>query len=262
MRSFKSQFIIVTSCKGGVGKSTVASNLALSLAKREKKVLLIDFDYGVRCLDLILGCEDEVIFDFSDLLAPNTSAEKVILHGVKTPTLDLCAAPHSSAFLSMKDSCSNAILTLIESQKYDYIIADNPAGQACFDIFPALSPKAIIVTSHPMTSLRAAELTSESLESVGIKQKMLVINNFDQASVLNRTRPGIIEIADRISIQLLGVIPFDPVLMQAQEHGILASEIGHSNASHAFSNIAARLIGENIPLMMGFKKCKRRRLLK
>lgn len=252
--------ILVTSCKGGVGKSTLSANLAMALAKRGKKVLLVDLDLSNRSLDLILGCEDSVLFDVCDVAAGRTSLEKAAICDPRCALLYFLAAP---AFYEEKMSIDD-FRPVIEGAKddFEFIVIDTPGtlGEAV-ELAAAVSDTALVVASHQPTSQRAAEKTDVMLEGLGVPERYLVINSFDADAVLSGSRPGIIEIIDKTKIQVIGVVPASRALALSQEKGLLSCEKKKLDTTVAFDNIARRVIGESVPLLSGVSGSRRRKLI-
>ncbi len=254
--------VIITSCKGGVGKSTVAANLGYSLAAGGKNVLLIDCDFGLRNLDMMLGVEDSVIYDLNDVILKRVSAEDAMLRDRRCNRLRFIASPFGKSEPNPEDFAP-VLCGLKDKGDFDYIILDSPGkldigfltGSGCID-------SAIIVASHQPVSIRAAERTGDMLQSEGIVEQYLIINSFDTVGAANGTRPGINEIIDKSYIRLLGVVPYEVGLMVASEKGELASEVKHSAAAIAFDNIAMRMSGESVPVFDNIKELSSKKILK
>jgi len=251
--------LMVTSCKGGIGKSTVAANLGATLASKGHKVLLIDCDFGSRCLDLILGCEDEIVYDMGDVIADAENADKAIFRFPEEPRLMFCAAPAALADVSA-EVLAAAIDALITAAAPDFAILDTAGGLS----IPLSLPSdridlAMIVASHQPVSLRAAEKTATLLSANGIAELKLVVNSFDFNAAKDGRRAGILEMIDRSHIPLLGIVPHDGELAHAQERGLRITQLGRNLLSApAFANIADRLLGEQVPILRGLRYFNRR----
>lgn len=255
--------IMVTSCKGGVGKSTVSANLAGAFAKRQKKVLLIDLDLGMRCLDLILGCENKAVYDISDAVCDGIPFDKVTVQA--SEGIDFCAAPYRSG-VSIDAARFKMIIDGVKnSGKYDYMIIDTPGdiGEP-FELAAAVCDAALIIASHAPSTIRAAEHTGRELERRGTGNVRLIVNNFDTSDtrgISSGERPGLIDIIDRTYLRLLGVIPYDAAFARLQERGLLADRAVCRNVTAAFDNIARRIEGEQVVIFERFKKISRRKLM-
>lgn len=270
------QTYIVTSCKGGIGKSTVAANLAASLAFEGHRTLIIDCDFSNRSLDLILGCEDRVIYDISDVVAGRVTPDRAVICGDRCDELFFIPAPLVSGGTFDSEIFSAAVDRAADSVNAEFVIIDTPG--ASDGILPVIAPAAdgaIIVASHQPTSVRGAEKMGYILDGLGVDKQYLVINMFDVDSVLSGERAGINELIDKTHITLLGVIPESRALASEQEKGRLAVD-GKPDKRHpevrrvrrdcrevarAFRETAGRLMSERVPLMAGMPEKKRRRLL-
>ena len=251
--------LMVTSCKGGIGKSTVAANLGATLAAKGHRVLLIDCDFGSRCLDLILGCENEIVYDMGDVIADGANADKAIFRFPEEPHLMFCAAPAALTDVSAEELAA-AIDALITAANPDFAILDTAGGLS----IPLSLPHdridlGLIVASHQPVSLRAAEKTAMLLAGNGISELKLIVNSFDFSAAKDGRRAGILEMIDRSHIPLLGIVPHDGELAHAQERGIRITQLSKNLLSApAFVNIADRLLGEQAPIFRGLRYFSRR----
>ena len=250
------EYIIVTSRKGGVGKSTLSAQAGSALAQLQNDagVMLVDCDFGVRCLDILCGVSDKVLFDLGDVTAKRTTADKAAVS--VRENLSLIASPVSE--IPTAEQLTETFAELGKS--YAKVILDTPrdslkaVAQAAKAAAGKYGRVRAIVVMHPHDmALRAAEITGRELEELGIAEKHLVINSFDADAVKKGTRPGIVELIDRASIPLIGVIPYDSDITSAQNDGRLIDSLRSKNAVQAYLNTAKRLNGENIPLFTGFK---------
>ncbi|MBQ4561888.1 MAG: AAA family ATPase [Clostridia bacterium] len=259
----KTNIVMITSCKGGVGKTTVCANLAVTLAKLGKKVLMLDCDFGMRCLDLVCGLEDKCMYDLCDVIVRHISYDKAIIRDERSDNLYFLAAPYKyenditvSDFKKFTDGVSEAL-------ELDYILIDTHGGNGPeIELGAAVSDMALIVATHQSAALRAAEQTNHRLCELGVSNTRLVINCFDERRVKKGELPGIIDIIDKTYVKLIGVIPTDHIFVIAQRSGKLVDSFGITNTVRAFFNIALRIEGMSVPLMHDFKKINRRILLK
>lgn len=257
-----SKVITVTSLKGGVGKSTITANLAFTLAQTGKRILAIDCDFNIRNLDLIMGLEDRVVYDFGDAIKGTVSPEKTIIPDPRCQSLFLCAAPYSDFEIPSKSKFDSLLSYFSESGNYDYIIIDSPGDSyPVLSLASSISDITIIVTTHNPASLRAAERTGSLVREFGTSACNLVINNFSYDETHLGYRPGILSIIDRAGISLLGIIPYNEAIQRYQEEGILIGQTDLTECKSAFSNIAARICGNEVPLFNGFSAAIKKRYI-
>lgn len=248
--------IILTSFKGGVGKSTITANLAMTLALAGKRVLAIDCDFNMRCLDLIMGMENRVIYDISDVILRSVAVERAILQDTRSPNLFFLAAPYSDPGTITADAFCRMVHKIGLSMGLDYILIDTPGDNGGpLRLAASAADRALVIATHQPASIRAAEKTAIQLHDLGVQHRRLIINNFDFSAVKRGQRPGIIDIIDRTCVQLIGVIPFDYRMMQLQENGDLVDSLHSCDTVTAFQNISKRIMHPNtqLPLFTGFR---------
>ncbi|MCL2212424.1 MAG: AAA family ATPase [Oscillospiraceae bacterium] len=254
----KSKVIMVCSWKGGVGKSTVAANLALALAKMNKRVLICDCDFKMRCLDLIMGHQDDMMFNMADVIAGSVGLSKAIVHDSRGKNFWLCGAPSGDVEIDTEDF-RKFIAAATDLLATDYIILDTAGTNTeSFHMAASVADIALIVANHSPTSIRAAEATAAALGD-SKAEPLLVINGFDTnniAALASGKRSGVIDIIEQTSIRLIGVVPHSYGLQLAQEKGKLYNEVD-GDIKCAMSNIAKRIEGIHVPLFQGFRQRKK-----
>ena len=171
--------IMVTSCKGGVGKSTVSANLGIRLALDGWRTLIIDCDFGVRSLDLIMGLEDEVVFDITDIILHGISPEKALIRDSRSENLFFCSAPYSYNNELEPEPFRTAVRDIGGKMNLDYIIIDTPGDTGSpFRLAASAADTALVVSTYQPASIRAAERTGILLNELGVQSKYLIINCF------------------------------------------------------------------------------------
>lgn len=239
------QIITVISGKGGVGKSTFCVNTALALSKKNKKVLLIDGDISLRSLDLLLGVDEMVLYDWSDVLANRCSKDKAVLF--YNDNIHLLPAP-----LEHPDKLSvDSFKTLLSqySDNYDYIFIDSPAGVGELPlIYAQCADRCIVIATPDNISARSAYIAGTELIKADISEEKirLVINRFDEKAVKMGKLLNIDEVIDITYLQLIGVVPEEKMLTHVSVSGKELSQ--RTKAKVAFNNIADRITGKEIPL--------------
>lgn len=237
----------VLSGKGGVGKSTFCVNIAFALCEKGKKVLLIDGDAGLRSLDLLLGVDEMVLYDWADILNERCDSSKARLF--YDDNLQLLPAPIEYPEALTKEDFESIINSYRE--EYDYIFIDSPAGVGGLTkIYTECAQECIFVATADSVSARSVYIASEELIKNGIKEEKmrLVINRFDKKAVKQGKLLNIDDMIDRTYLLLLGIVPEDRNLMYASVTEKALSE--YSDTKIAFKNIADRISGKEIPLYL------------
>lgn len=236
---------VVTSGKGGAGKSTVTAGLGGALAREGRNVLVIDGDAGLRSLDLMLGVSHAVVYDLSDVLSGGCDPAHAIYASPIYPSVFVLPAPIQLEQLCSPDELRRLCRGL--ARYYDDVIVDCPAGVGRgFATAVAGAERAFIVTTPDMVCARDAQIVSRLLDGRGISSR-LIINRLRPRPVLQGKMPDLDEIIDTAGVQLIGVIPEDERVAVAGAYGQpLPVE---ATASLCFRNIARRILGRPVPLM-------------
>lgn len=236
---------MITSGKGGVGKSTISAGIACALAERGQKVLLLDGDAGMRSLDLILGIGDKAVYDFSDIFNGNCEPYRAIYPSPVYRGVSMVAAPPSFESLctprDMRRLCKGF------GKYYDQVIIDCPAGVGNgFKAAMEAAERALVVCTPDAVSSRDAAMVGDMLRQNKVSSR-LIINRLRATPILRGKTPDIDDIIDAAGIRLIGVVPEDEMVATAAANGQPLS--GNCPAVEAYRNIAARLMGNSVPLM-------------
>lgn len=258
--------IFVTGFKGGVGKTTVSANLAATLHALGNKVLVIDGDFGMRCMDMVLGLENETLFDCSDVLLGRCAPTAALTEVRDMPDFSFIPAPMNHSGEKIPQSAYRDLFSELR-EDFDFIIVDSCAEMTDYYLsFASQADEAIIVTLHQSTSVRAAEKTATRLSAMGVKTLSLVVNGYRESFAEKGRLPNIADIINRSSVRLLGVVPYNEKIQAAQEAAELAftGNLRKKALIHeaAFYNIALRVCGHRIRLFDGMDQLKRRNAYK
>ena len=241
-----SQVIVVASGKGGTGKTTVSTSLALALAKKNNKVLVIDCDSGMRGTDMMLGITDKLVYDMSDVICGNCSLSDAIYECNGASSLYAIAAP-----IFAEDEISPRLMNQFVTEhrdEYDYIIIDAPAGVGTgFEAAAIAADRALVVVNTEPISVRGGINIRQKLMEMGISDKRLVINRFDKERFLKMDiYKDLDEIIDTTGIRLIALIPEDVRISSLAQRGALATN--WSKCAVVFDSLVARLEGLNVPI--------------
>lgn len=236
--------IVLASGKGGVGKSSLTAGIAIELCNMGQKVLVVDFDIGMGCLDLILASDDTGIFNWGDVITGSCDPMQALRSTVGP---SLLTAP---TFFS--DDCNEqSVKEMIENydDSFDYILMDAPAGvSGGFTLAAACADEGIIVSTADEVCVRVGSFAGEKLGSLGVNDIKLVINRFNKKQTTQGHYLNIDEVIDATSLQLIGVVPEDKKISYCSVTGMRM--LDNSKAKEAFKRIAMRLEGFNINLKL------------
>lgn len=252
------QIVVVTSLKGGVGKTLFSSSLALEAARAGKRTLAVDMDLGTGGLDIAMGREDAVIPTFLDLALGAVTCERALISG--DDGVYFLSAPvffNESDLVGLTQENFNGLLSYLK-ENFDLVVFDMPAGGgAAFRFFEEtdLVDRTILVTTSAPTAVRAAERCAMRLKTP--EKCKLVLNCFRLSSPKDNTF-GVTEVIERASVPIIGVVPFDPSAEKALARGIPLTGMKKSLGGKAIGNIFLRLFGESVPLLDGVIARKKR----
>ncbi|GGJ67432.1 septum site-determining protein MinD [Anoxybacillus voinovskiensis] len=242
--------IVITSGKGGVGKTTTTANLGTALALLGKRVCLVDTDIGLRNLDVVMGLENRIIYDLVDVVEGRCTVQKALVKDKRfDDKLYLLPAAQTSDKSAVTPEQMKQLVDELK-QDYDYVLIDCPAGiEQGYKNAVAGADEAIVVTTPEVSAVRDADRIIGLLEKEEhIKPPRLVINRIRSHMVKNGDMLDIDEIVMHLSIDLLGIIADDENVIKASNNGEPIVLDPASKASIAYRNIARRILGESVPL--------------
>ena len=242
-----SEIIVVTSGKGGVGKTTVTANLGAGLSMLGGRVVLIDTDIGLRNLDVVMGLENRIVYNLVDVVEGNCRLKQALIRDKNNPSLFLLPAAQTRDKSAVTPQQMKKLTDDLQ-EKFDFILLDCPAGieQGFFNAI-AGAKRAIVVTTPEVSAIRDADRIIGLLEANGIAKKELLINKLRVDMVRRGDMMSVEDVTEILAIPLLGVIPDDEQVVIATNQG--EAVIGESGvAGKAYSNICQRILGEEIPI--------------
>ncbi len=242
-----SRTIVVTSGKGGVGKTTSTANLGMALARIGRKVVLVDADFGLRNLDLLLGLENRVVYTALEVIGRECKLDQALVKDKRQPNLSLLAAPQTRNKTAITANHMKALVEVL-SRYFDYVLVDCPAGiETGFQNAIAGAKEAVIVTTPEISAVRDADRVIGLLEANRIKDIKLIINRLRPAMVQNNDMMSVEDVLEILSVKLIGVIPEDEQVIVSTNKGeplVLAEK--QSIAGVAYENTAQRLDGKEV----------------
>lgn len=241
--------IVVTSGKGGVGKTTTTANIGTALAAMGRKVVVVDGDTGLRNLDVLMGLENRIVFTLIDVIEERCRLKQALIKDKRFGNLYLLPTAQTR---DKNDVSTQQMLTIVNQLKsdFDYVILDCPAGiEQGFENAIVGADRAIIVVNPEVTSVRDADRVIGKLDAKGMEQHDLIVNRINFEMVRRGDMLGINDILDSLAIKLIGVVPDDRNITISTNKGepIVLEE--NAISGQAFKNIARRITGEDVPFI-------------
>lgn len=241
-----SECIVVTSGKGGVGKTTTSANIGTGLAMLGKKVVLLDADIGLRNLDVVLGLENRIVYNLIDVIEGNCRLKQALIKDKKFPELFLLPAAQTRdkdavTPEQMKELCENL------KEEFDFVIIDCPAGiEQGFKNAIAGADRALVVTTPEVSAIRDADRIIGLLEANELRDHRLIVNRLRTDMVKRGDMMSIEDVVDILAIDLIGAIPDDENIVISTNNGEPIVTNQNVMSGQAYTNICKRIIGEDV----------------
>ena len=248
------KILVITSGKGGVGKTTTSAAIGTGLALRGYKTVIIDFDVGLRNLDLIMGCERRVVYDFVNLINGDSNLNQTLIKDKRSDNLFILPASQTRDKDALTLEGVGGVLDQLK-ETFDYIVCDSPAGiEKGAHLAMYFADEAIVVTNPEVSSVRDSDrmlgvLSSKSRKAEqgeAIKEHLL-LTRYSPERVENGEMLSVSDVEDILSIPLLGVIPESQAVLKASNQGIPVIMDDKSDAGQAYSDAVERLLGKEVP---------------
>ena len=243
-----SEVIVITSGKGGVGKTTSTANIGTGLAKLGKSVVMIDTDIGLRNLDVVMGLENRIVYNLVDVVEGNCRMKQALIKDKRYSNLYLLPSAQTRDKTAVNPEQMKKLIDELRPE-FDYILRDCPAGiEQGFKNAIAAADRALIVTTPEVSAIRDADRIIGLLEANDIHKINLIVNRLRMDMVKRGDMMSIEDVIDILAIDLIGAVPDD-------EHIVIATNQGEplagdsSLAGTAYMNICKRILGEEVPLM-------------
>ena len=241
------EVIVITSGKGGVGKTTTSANLGCGLAVAGKSVVLIDADIGLRNLDVVMGLENRIVYDLVDVTEGRCRLKQALIKDKRYPNLYLLAAAQTKDKSAVSPEQMVKLCDTLR-EEHDYILIDCPAGiEQGFKNAIAGADRAVVVATPEVSSVRDADRIVGLLEASEIKNIRLILNRLRPDMMKKGEMMTIEDVVDILAIDILGIVPDDETIVTSTNRGEPAVIDPNSRAGQAFRNITQRIMGHEVP---------------
>ena len=251
------KIVVVTSGKGGVGKTTTSASFAAGLALRGYKTVVIDFDVGLRNLDLIMGCERRVVYDFINVIQQEANLHQALIKDKQSDNLFVLAASQTRDKEALSQEGVARVLDELKGMGFDYIICDSPAGIETGALMAMhFADEALVVTNPEVSSVRDSDrilgmLASKTQRAIDGREPVkehLLITRYNPNRVEGGQMLSLQDVQDILRIKLIGVIPESDRVLDASNQGLPAIHLQGSDVAEAYKDVVARFLGEDLPL--------------
>ncbi|WP_146909164.1 septum site-determining protein MinD [Arenimonas daejeonensis] len=250
------EIIVVTSGKGGVGKTTTSASLACGLAKAGKKTAVIDFDVGLRNLDLIMGCERRVVYDFVNVVNDEANLKQALIKDKRFENLFVLAASQTRDKDALTREGVEKVLNALGEEGFDFIVCDSPAGieKGAF-LAMYFADRAVVVVNPEVSSVRdsdrilglLASKTKKAENGERVKEHLL-LTRYSPKRVEAGDMLSIADVQEILGLDVVGVIPESPEVLQSSNAGVPVILDEASPAGQAYTDAVARILGEERPM--------------
>ena len=250
------RIIVVTSGKGGVGKTTTSASFASGLALRGHKTAVIDFDVGLRNLDLIMGCERRVVYDLINVIHGEANLNQALIKDKQCDNLFVLAASQTRDKEALTQDGVKKVLDDLAGMGFEFIICDSPAGIESGALMAMhYADEALVVTNPEVSSVRDSDRilgmlsskTEKAVSGEGVKEHLL-ITRYNPSRVEDGQMLSLEDIQDILRIPLIGVIPESETVLSASNQGVPAVHLDKTDVSEAYKDVISRFLGEDVPL--------------
>ena len=245
-----SEVIVITSGKGGVGKTTTSANIGCGLALAGKKTVLVDSDIGLRNLDVVMGLENRIVYDLVDVVEGTCRLKQALIKDKRYPGLFLLPAAQTRDKNAVSPEQMKKLCENIKDMGFDYIIIDCPAGiEQGFKNAIAGADRAIVVTTPEVSAVRDADRIIGLLEANGLNNPMLIVNRVRYDMVKRGDMMSVDDVKEILSEEVIGIVPDDEDIVVTTNKGEPAVAEGVSKAGMAYRNITSRIMGKEVPFL-------------
>ncbi len=250
------KIVVVTSGKGGVGKTTTAASFAAALALRGHKTVAVDFDVGLRNLDLLMGCERRVVYDLVNVIYGESTLKQALIRDKRIENLYMLAASQTRDKDSLTVEGVEEVLSMLVKD-FDYIVCDSPAGiEKGAQLAMYFADEAVVVTNPEISSVQDSDRmiglldskTKKAAEQGGSVKVNMLITRYDPKRVTKGEMLSIEDIQDILAIPLIGVVPESPSVLHASNAGTPVVFFEKSEAGQAYMDMVSRFLGEDKPM--------------
>jgi len=251
------RIVVVTSGKGGVGKTTTSASFSAGLAMRGHKTVVIDFDVGLRNLDLIMGCERRVVYDFVNVIQGEASLNQALIRDKQLENLFILPASQTRDKDALTKEGVEKVLKDLADMDFEYIVCDSPAGIETGALMASyFADDALVVTNPEVSSVRDSDRILGILAAKSRRaeqgdepiKEYLLLTRYSPKRVADGEMLSLKDIEDILRIKLLGVVPESEAVLQASNQGVPAIHLRETDVAAAYQDVIARYLGEDRPL--------------